>query len=264
MNGYTELAVERREFMSDLSGVLEESEEIKGISVSRIRVLSDHAVERFESPKGTYVSLTLPSRITEMERDPLAGLIARELERMLPKTAGSVFAVGLGNEKVTVDALGPCTASHLLPTRHLAQKRLTSVAVIAPGVPAGSGLETAERVAALVKTIRPRAVLLIDSLVSRHPERVGRVIQLTDTGILPGSGTRGRPTAVNAASLGVPTVALGVPMAASSEQQGAEDFLLIPPDLDLLLEETAYLLGYSINCALQPQLDPADIEEVMS
>ena len=263
MKGYTELAVERREILSDLSEISEDTEQTGEITVRRIGVLSDQAADRIGRPKGTYVTLELPARLSKIETDPLAAVLTAEIRRLLPHTDGTVFAVGLGNPNVTVDALGALTAAHLLPTRHLIQRSLTSVAVIAPGVPAASGLETAERLAAIVKVLRPGAVLLIDALVSARPERVGRMIQITDTGILPGSGTRGRPTAVNTASLGVPTVALGVPMAASCDRDDAADFLLIPPDLDLLLEETAGLLGFAINCALQPSLKPSDIREMM-
>ena len=156
--------------------------------------------------------------------------LARILREMLPvKTVEkdlkkglevSVLIVGLGNRDVTPDALGPRVVDNLFITRHImnefgkyafADEDVSRVSGIVPGVMAQTGMECVEILRGVVKETKPDFVITVDALAARSVKRLGRTIQLTDTGITPGSGIGNHRNALNKKSVGVPVISLGVP-----------------------------------------------------
>lgn len=127
--------------------------------------------------------------------------------------------VGLGNKRITPDALGPLAAEKILATRHISGEiarstgldKLRPVAVVKTGVTGETGIETAEMISSIVKRIKPTAVITIDALASKSLSRLGCTIQITDTGISPGAGVGNSRAAINYETLGVPVVAIGIP-----------------------------------------------------
>ncbi len=129
-----------------------------------------------------------------------------------------MLVIGLGNRRITPDSLGPQTIDRTLVTRHMfeqlpgfADERMRSVCALAPGVLGVTGIETMEMVEALVAKVRPRAILCVDSLAARAAGRIGTAIQLTDTGIQPGSGVGNHRRSLTRETLGVPVIAVGMP-----------------------------------------------------
>lgn len=177
-------------------------------------------------PEGTY--LTLEADELSRKDEDYHEEIARELgsqirslvSRMVEKEEASILAVGLGNHMVTPDALGPKVVEHLQVTRHLEQqygagfchkRKLPILSGIVPGVMAQTGMETAEILKGIIRQTCPDVVVAVDALAARSIRRLGTTIQLTDTGIHPGSGVGNHRGSLTRESLGVPVIAIGVP-----------------------------------------------------
>ena len=144
----------------------------------------------------------------------LAEMTAAELRRLLPDE-GEVLVVGLGNRYMTADALGSRTVERIFVTRHLEQKgvrRLRSVSAMAPGVLGITGVETAEMVHGVVERTKPTAVIAVDALAAMDTDRICTTIQVANTGIQPGSGVGNHRAGLTLETLGIPVIAVGIPM----------------------------------------------------
>ena len=175
-------------------------------------------------PIGTYVTMEAPA-LVEPDEDyhrEISECLARELEEMIPDSEKeqSVLVVGLGNREVTADALGPQVVDNLFVTRHIIKtygkaayncSRINTISSIEPGVMAKTGMETAEIIKGVIHETKPDVLIVIDALAARSTRRLNRTIQITNTGIQPGSGVGNHRNALTQESLGVPVIAIGVP-----------------------------------------------------
>lgn len=270
----TDLAVEAHRFAGKgINGVRVEKERAGSLTISRMRVVSPSASEKLGKPCGTYITAEgLP--LTDNFRDVGEQIktVAAELGRLIPEK-GDVLVVGIGNTNITPDSLGPKSASGVLATRHIKGElarstgldRLRSVSVISPGVLGNTGIEVGEVVGALTSVLCPSVVIAVDALASRSLSHLGRTIQLSDSGISPGSGVGNERYSLCEDNLGVPVIGMGVPTVVSaatvardiirsSDGAGIDDggLIVTPREIDLLTERAARLIGMSINCALQP------------
>ena len=231
----TDLALEAREYVEDSKQVMrgvevEEYEDKNGkIHVTKVKITTQNGARILGKPKGTYITLEVPglcecgenSDVGE-DHEEVAREISRHLMELLPKDKEpyEVLVVGLGNRDVTADALGPAVAEHLYVSRHMVQEygslglpkechAITSC--IVPGVMAKTGMETAEIVKGIVGETKPDVVVVVDALAARSSKRLNRTIQISNTGIHPGSGVGNHRNAIDEETLGVPVVAVGVP-----------------------------------------------------
>mgnify|MGYP002893653986 CR=1 FL=1 len=226
-----------------------------GVTVTRVEI----AREGLARPRGRYVTLEMPSVSVLDERDTdVIETGAAELRVLLPPE-GPVLVLGIGNRRVTADALGPRTAQKILvtmgPQHTLPVRGIRPVAAVAPGVSAATGLSLQQLAGALVRELRPAALLCVDSLCSAEPERLGRTLQFSDTGLHPAQPDHSRH--LDAARLGVPVLAAGIPTLMQAEE--GRDLVVTPRDLDGVIAHGAALLGAAINRALQPKLSVAQL-----
>ncbi len=221
----TDLAIEARELGSAGSGIIDgvESEEIqlKNIKITRVRVVTEQGALTMNKPKGHYV--TLEAQYWGPEQVPMeecVQAVAHELTLMLNLKPGDlVLVAGLGNKNVTPDALGPLVTESVMVTRHLESgmeewfktSGLRPVAVMSPGVLGQTGIETAEVIRGVTERVKPAAVIVVDALASRRLSRLATTIQISDTGINPGSGVGNRRALIDSETLGVPVISVGVP-----------------------------------------------------
>jgi spore protease len=173
-------------------------------------------------PKGTYLTLEAEA-LRQGEEEALSRIsdeLARQIKRLVREIPSSILVVGLGNSSVTPDSLGPRVLEKLQVTRqmgeqygsgYLKRRGLPSVSAIAPGVMAQTGMETAEILRGIIKETSPKLLIAIDALAARSVRRLGTTIQLTDTGIHPGSGVGNHRHSLTRESLGIPVLAIGVP-----------------------------------------------------
>ena len=221
-----------------------------GVTVTRVEV----AREGLSRPRGRYVTLEMPSVSVLDERDAaVIEVCARELRALLPPK-GPVLVLGVGNRRITADALGPRTVQHILVTMGAGAappvRGLRPVAAVAPGVAAATGLSLQQLAAALVGQLRPAAVVCVDSLCSAEGQRLGRTVQFSDSGLYPAQADHTRHLTRD--TVGVPVVAAGIPTLMQA-QEGA-DLVVTPRALDSVIAHGAALLAGSVNRALQPRL----------
>ena len=226
----TDLALEQKErFESDsveVQGVvLEESyDEEREIRITTVKIETENGAKTMGKPVGTYITIEAPNMATPDEdyHEEVSGEISRFLKQFLcdEKKEYSVLVVGLGNRKVTPDALGPYVVDNLHITRHIVkeygkyamgEEKVHMVSAVVPGVMGQTGMETVEIIRGVVKETKPDVVIAIDALAARNTRRLNRTIQIADTGINPGSGVGNHRNAITLETVGVPVIAIGVP-----------------------------------------------------
>lgn len=288
----TDLAVEAHQLWREgageaaaLPGVRSEEREREGFPVTTVTVSGPEGAEALGKPEGVYVTLELDGLLRREEGAfrRAAEAVAAELSPMLP-AEGPALVIGLGNRAVTPDLIGPLTVEHLLVTRHLVEQvpeyfgHLRPVAAAAPGVLAATGVESALAAAALVRELRPSCVVAVDALASRALDRLCRTVQLSDAGIVPGSGVGNHRAALDRASLGVPVLAVGAPTVVDGATLAldlleranvpaperdalavGESLFVTPRDVDSRVAVLSKALGYGISLALNPSLTVDDL-----
>ena len=281
----TDLALEARELWQEsaerttrLQGVKATKAKQEGYPVTRVDILDQRGEEALGKPRGTYLTVDLTTFWQRREDffQRAVRAVGAPLKELVP-TEGPVLVVGLGNRAMTPDAVGPLAADHVLVTRHLisAMPRQFSgfrpVSVLRTGVLGTTGVESAESVRGLAAEVKPACVIAVDALASRRTGRVCAAVQLSDTGIIPGSGVGNHRSPLNAGTLGVPVIAIGVPTVVDAatlaadllEESGIADIdadklrssqqnlMVTPRDIDQQVRDLGKVIGYGINWALQ-------------
>lgn len=191
--------------------------EKNGLQVTEIRIETAEQEKRLNRKKGRYV--TIYSDNLKVDDGGIHQEAVNEtaswIRRLLPEGVRTVFVVGLGNQEASVDALGPDTVSHVAVNRHMEKNETSSqvqICAMSPGVMAQTGLETAGILEGITGKFKPDALLVIDALAARSVTRLGTTIQLTDAGIAPGAGVGNHRQEISRAVLGIPVIAIGIPM----------------------------------------------------
>lgn len=226
----TDLALEAREFIEEAHGEMRGiivdtySDASDTIQVTHVEITTKNGAKAMGKPIGTYITLEADA-LTEPDdgyHREVSLSIARHLQTLIPnfQTEQSILVVGLGNRDVTADALGPEVVDHLNITRHMIKQfgnaaypnqKVNQISCIVPGVMGKTGMETAEIILGVVNSTHPNLVVVIDALAARSTKRLTRTIQITNTGIHPGSGVGNHRNALTEECLGIPVIAIGIP-----------------------------------------------------
>ncbi len=226
----TDLALETREkFQEDnveIKGVRVEEENRREleIKITTMAIETENGAKAMGKPKGTYITLeaaNMDSQDEDYHRE-ISVELARLVKRLLPKKEGPISALvaGLGNREVTPDALGPRVVDNMMITRHIlkefgkyayGEEEVNAVSGIVPGVMGQTGMESQEIIRGVIEETQPDVMVAIDALAARSTRRLGRTIQITDTGINPGSGVGNHRHGLSERTLGIPVIAIGVP-----------------------------------------------------
>ncbi len=296
----TDLAVEARDLwresaekQTELRGVRSRDSEENGYKITTVEILDNEGAQALNKPVGTYVTVEIDKLVNREDNafSQGAAALGTQIEKMLKLIdTDSILVVGLGNEAITPDAIGPKTAKHTMVTRHLVEKlpeqfgSMRRVSVLISGVLGTTGIESADFIKAVVQKLNPDRVLVVDALASRKMSRICRTIQLADTGIVPGSGVGNSRAAINREMLGVPVTAIGVPTVVDAatlaadlaEQAGAQELsvdelsqygggmIVTPREIDANVADISKLVGYGINMALHKSLSVDDINMFLS
>ena len=246
INVRTDLAIEANQAYTEenkreLDGVIVDEETEGEIKVTTVTIESDEAGKNLGKPKGHYITIDIPEfTIYDGETmENVANVFGKVLKRLVDISEEKLaLVVGLGNWKVTPDALGPKVVEKIMVTRHLKEvmpdaidDSVRPVCAIAPGVLGITGIETGEIIKSLVDRIKPDMVICIDALGSRRIERVNRTIQLSDTGISPGAGVGNHRMPINEETLGVKVIAIGVPTVVDAATIASDTMDLLLDDL---------------------------------
>ena len=293
----TDLAVEARDYVMDAK------EELRGIKVEEVRdgdictttvyIESKNASKAMGKPMGTYITIEA-LRLEEEEEEyhqKVGEVIAGKIRQLVceKKNDAAVLIVGLGNREVTADALGPRVVDKLYITRHIINEygsaaygnsKMQKISGVIPGVMAKTGMESEEIIKGVVKETMPDVVIAVDALASRSTKRLNRTVQITDTGIHPGSGVGNNRNALTKDNIGVPVIAIGVPTVVAaatividaiekiSRETGADTYykfieqntkslselqnmFVTGKDVDATIERLSDTLSYAINTAFK-------------
>lgn len=265
----SDLACERRRADTALDGVHLEREISAGGVWERIRITDEEGAKSIGRPIGHYDTLT----IDRMDLLDGAGIsdgaeeIARELCRLvegLRITPDRLLVIGLGNRELTPDSIGPRCADEVNATLHIAKEDVrffsllecSEIAVLSPGVKSYSGMDAAELVKGICDRSHPNAVIAIDALCARSPSRLGRTVQLSDTGIFPGSGIGNPRGAITKETVGVPVIAIGVPTVIDARAFSGRDatadseaLFVSPKEINGIVKAAARMISGGINQA---------------
>lgn len=231
MNFRTDLADERREVFrkinklsQEIPGIESEEKEVSDtIKVHKVKVTNSEGEQALQKPIGTYVTIDVKKmkNIPDEEKEKIAFTISGELQEMIKNLVSKkdeILIVGLGNLYSTPDSLGPKVIQNVDVTRHIfkylpqyVSEDDREVAAISPGVLGTTGIETQEILKGIVDNVKPKLIIVIDSLASKSIERISSSVQISDTGIVPGAGVGNKRRELSQATLGVPVIAIGIP-----------------------------------------------------
>lgn len=243
----TDLAIESRDMYveqekekGDIEGVIVKEKDIKGLQVTYVHI-TEQGEQKIGKKKGNYVTIYtegVKKQDTKTEENT-AKVLSEELRKLLKindiSKEATGLIVGLGNKNITPDALGPLTTDKILVTSHLfhlqyetVEEGYRPVATITPGVMGVTGIETSEIVLGVINNFSPDFVIAVDALASRSIERLNSTIQISDTGIHPGSGVGNKRKELSKETLGIPVIAIGVPTVVDAVTIASDtiDFLL--------------------------------------
>lgn len=293
----TDLAVEAKESFEEdnveIRGVrIDENYDTKNeINITRVVIETKNGAKAMGKPMGTYITLEAPNMAVPDEgyHREISRVLSKYIKELLGDFSKehSVLIVGLGNREVTPDSLGPLVVNNLLITRHvvkeygkyaMGKELVNSVSGIVPGVMAQTGMESAEIVKGVIKETNPDLLIVVDALAARSTKRLNRTIQITDTGINPGSGVGNHRNAINSEVMGIPVISIGVPTvvdAAVIVNDAMENMLHAMEDAESLKSIGNVLNTFNVaekqelfRELLSPQLNtmfvtPKDIDETM-
>lgn len=237
-------------------------------------IFSEKGEKQIKREKGKYITLEFPSVdkidcYEEIEKETV-----KALKLLLGENNKNILVVGLGNDEITSDSIGPFTVKKILATRHIAGnfaekiglRGLKSVSTIAPNVLGKTGIEVTEILKGIIEQTRPDAVIVIDALAAGSIERLFKTIQFSNSGITPGSGVKNSRKEISEKTLGVPVIAVGVPTVVDALSLAFEiteqipkndtDMILTPKDADILCKKISEILAKALNVFLQPNIEP--------
>jgi len=261
----------------------------RGFTLSTVEVLDSRGEAAIGKPPGRYITVELGALLRREENAfaEACSVLAGELRGLLRiPDFSTVLVTGLGNRDITPDAIGPLTLDSIMVTRHLREAMpehfhtFRPVCALKSGVLGTTGMESGQIISAVCARLRPAAVVAVDALASRSTERLCRTVQLSDTGIVPGSGVGNAREALNRETLGIPVISVGVPTVVDAATLAADllgadaplpqghspaaDMFVTPRDIDRSVRDMAKLIGYSINLALHKGLSVADVDMFLS
>lgn len=304
----TDLALEAKEMYSqnaknkdEINGVDVKITKNEGITTTKIKITNENGTLALGKPIGTYVTIEAPDIKYSVDiYERACQLLAEEIRNLAKiESKTKTLVVGLGNKKITPDALGPDVISKLMVTNHMKEHLkdffdddITSVCAIAPGVLGTTGMETAQIIKGVIEQVKPDLVIAVDALASRSLDRISNTIQLSDTGINPGAGVENSRAKLDEETLGVKVIAIGVPtvvdavtiasdsidmvmadlkedilgdekknrMIKDALSKNIGTLMVTPKDIDSVIEKTSKTVANGINLALHRNLTFEDIE----
>ena len=291
----TDLAIESVQQLhgQSIEGLEVDEYSAGNLAISRVTITNEETAKKIGKEVGEYITVTTPSfssalEVSEEEMEE----IAKQIATLLPPK-GLVLVVGLGNNDITPDAIGPRTVRQVLATRHIGGELarqsgledLRAAAAIAPGVLGQTGIETSEIIQSIVSNIHPDALVVVDALAARSVSRLGNTIQVSNTGIAPGSGVMNARKELSSRTMGIPVIAIGIPTVVDAatfvsdllspdeedEQQlravlgeRGGSMMITPREIDVMIGHACKTLSLSLNKALQPALTLEEIGYMVS
>lgn len=271
----TDLAVEAHSKIKgkgkEIHGVTVTSDEWEaGIVVTTVSIETENAAKIMERPKGNYVTIDFSGAMVKSQEyeSAVVGVLTKLLQKWITafdKKDGfsvghqgeadiSVLVAGLGNPEEVIDALGPKVVKKISKSRHIMKEfgkytygsaEVSRISGIAPGIRESTGMEAQEIIRGIVSETTQDFLITVDALVGKSPKRIGKTIQLTDSGIVPGSGVGMHRMIINKNTIGIPVISIGVPMV----MDVSYGFFLIPKDITQKVEQLSRMIAHAVENA---------------
>ncbi len=316
LSSLTDLAMEAKDLViertgGEISGIIVDEEKKAEAEITRVDIKNEAAGAKLGKKPGNYITIQSDffRQSDKQIHEKLSGVIAEEIKAIInfepknnPDNDKTILVIGLGNWNATPDALGPEVIHHLLVTRHLYDSApienragMRSVAALSPGVLGLTGIETAEIIKGVVEKISPDLIIAVDALAANDSKKLAATVQISDTGIYPGSGVGKQRTGITEEDMGVPVLAVGIPTVINSVHlidetvkhlaqennllQKSErfneieyqklindtlapfsgDLVVTPKGIDKLIKDTSKIVAGGINIALHPDIKVEDV-----
>ncbi len=264
-----DIAYEEVEDLLENEDLSHQMKQYRGLQIHQIDIFRTN--DLIHNEPGRYVTIEFSSLGDHDERDNVADVVCDVLKQMLNQPIFKILVVGLGNQNITADSLGPDTASKVLVNAHLSEEvrgKSPQIAVIAPGVMGQTGIETAKIVRSICQSEEFDVVIAIDALATKSLRRINHMIQISDNGIHPGSGVKNKRMGLNEKTLGVKVISIGVATVMSVEHLILEklhemgydnskynqiddlDMVVTPKEIDEVKQHLSDVLALGINRAL--------------
>ena len=278
MNIRSDLAIDITEELDENNdGFTIKKERFNEIISTTVHIKNKSGENSIGRMMGKYITIEMPNFSHKSELlDYRLEILNNKIKSLIPPYAKSFLVVGLGNENITPDALGPKTIENVFATRHMENleskilklPKFNPVSVISTGVLAQTGIESSEYICSVQKFVKAEAVIVIDAFATNSINRLGKSIQICNTGISPGSGVYNSRKEISQKKLGVPVISIGIPTVIDyvflSTKESEENnkkatnnsMIVTPKNIDLIVDRASLLLGLGINCALNPQIEP--------
>ena len=266
--------------MSDIDGIDIKEEKFEEFKVTEVNVTNENGASAIDKQIGKYITFEMENVKYINNREQVINKLKDYLLQLIDSKTSSIMVVGLGNMYVTPDALGSKVVKGIDVTRHILKlthgilsEETREVSAICPGVMGNTGIQTSEIISSVSKIVNPEYIIVIDSLMSKSIKRVGASIQISNTGITPGSGITGINSKIDKDSTNARVISLGVPMVVdiatitndalskienSTDEKNeryqkiaatldTENYIVTPKDIDELIEITSDIISQSIN-----------------
>ncbi len=271
----SDLACERRKADLTCPGIIRRESAIGGLTLESIEVTTEEGAKAIGRPIGRYDTLhgERMDLFGPEEKENATVALQKELLKMVPKAKKKtrrLLFLGLGNRELTADAVGPLCADLVTPTLHVeraetglfASLHCDGIAVVTPGVTAKTGLDAFTVIQSVCREMEPDAVIAVDALAARSVKRLGTTLQISDTGIFPGSGVGNRKKPLTTKTLGVPVIAVGVPTVTAAkvlvrEKTGEktmtldlsdyEGMFVSPKEIDCIVKTASEIISDAVN-----------------
>ena len=303
----TDLALEAREMIDEKrsgrmkqknvlpEGMTVNNRETEYIVITDIDITSEEAERTIGKKQGKYITIELknPELNTIEVQESVSKVLAEEINKFIMTLNREIMIAGLGNWHITADSLGPKVIDKIVVTRHVKNMkdveidgRLGSVCAVSPGVMGITGIETSEIIRGMLSTVQPDILFVIDALASRKASRVNTTIQISDTGIIPGSGVGNHRMELSKEVLGIPVIAIGVPTVVDAvtlvrdilekagvkesehilkeaEAKVTEEMVVTPKNIDIAIERMAAVISNGMNLATHKGFEINEINEYL-
>ena len=219
-NIHTDLVIDNMNSINK-NNVIENKKYSDDINITKV-TLDEYTSKLLGKKKGKYITIEFEDITNYEDREIVGKVFENELKSLLNNIGinneDECLVIGLGNNKSTPDSLGPKVISNIVVTRHLfeicpidVKEGMRCVSTFVPGVMADTGIESADIIFGIVKDIKPKFMVVIDAVASNSIDRINKTIQITDTGIHPGSGIGNNRKEISKETMGIPVIAIGVP-----------------------------------------------------
>ncbi len=277
MQPRTDLAVESSGVKGGrLKAIFQTVKKYGDVEIVKIEIKNDEEAKILNRPVGTYITISSKNMLMPEKFCDVEYVLKKELQPFV-QNKNSILVVGLGNKNICCDSLGPVVAGKVVATRHIKTqlaenfnvKKIASVSVISPGVLGQTGIETTEIVKALVEKTKPELVVVVDALAAGSINRLGTTIQLTDSGIAPGSGINSSRVELSSRVLKVPVLAIGVPTVVDLQsislqskymETDSEIFMVTPRNIDEIVQNAGSLISQALNGVVLPMFSKQELE----